>query len=220
MATLPLFPLGTVLMPGARLPLRVFEPRYLTMLRDLIVDPDDVQPFGVVAIRSGIEVGVDQATDLYPIGCTAALDQLAPIGADQYALVAMGERRFRVESIDTEATTPYLTATVSWLDEPDGDPSRLDSAASQVRRLLQGYWRALGVNDLDVNDLEDDAHALSYQVDQVMVLDVSDRFQLLASTTTEARLSLAIRLLTRERELVSKLGTVPLRPDREAPNLN
>lgn len=220
MPQLPLFPLGTVLMPGARLPLQVFEHRYLAMLRDLIADPDDVLPFGVIAIRAGVEVGADQARDLYEIGCTAVLDQLAPIGENQYALVATGDRRFRLDGIDHTSGTPYLTGEVTWLDEPGGDASRLDAAATRVRQLLQTYWEALGVTDLDRSDLEDDPHELSYQVDQVMVLDVADRFQLLAAASTEDRLGLAIRLLTRERELVARLGTVPLRPDRGSPSLN
>ena len=53
MPALPLFPLATVLLPGAPLRLQVFEDRYLALLRDLgeLDEPDRV--FGVVAIRQG-----------------------------------------------------------------------------------------------------------------------------------------------------------------------
>lgn len=56
MARVPLFPLGTVLVPGATLPLQVFEPRYVVMLSDLL-NSMDIPEFGVVAIKQGHEVG-------------------------------------------------------------------------------------------------------------------------------------------------------------------
>ena len=55
---LPLFPLGTVLVPGMRLSLHVFEPRYRQLVADLLDDQDPGAPeFGVVALRQGWEVG-------------------------------------------------------------------------------------------------------------------------------------------------------------------
>lgn len=51
---LPLFTLGTLVFPGGRLPLRVFEQRYLDMVKQAIADDT---PFGVCAIRSGAETG-------------------------------------------------------------------------------------------------------------------------------------------------------------------
>ena len=56
-ARLPLFPLGTVLFPGLVLPLHIFEPRYRTLVRDLMNLPaDHAREFGVVAIKGGWEV--------------------------------------------------------------------------------------------------------------------------------------------------------------------
>ena len=56
--TLPIFPLNTVLFPGAPLPLRIFEPRYREMLKRCL---DGGRRFGVVLIKSGPEVGGDRA---------------------------------------------------------------------------------------------------------------------------------------------------------------
>jgi len=53
-ATLPLFPLGSVLFPGMLLPLHIFEPRYRLLLQRALQND---QPFGIVLIRSGPEVG-------------------------------------------------------------------------------------------------------------------------------------------------------------------
>ena len=53
---LPLFPLGTVLVPGLVLPLHIFEPRYRQLVADLEDLPEDEREFGVIAIREGGEV--------------------------------------------------------------------------------------------------------------------------------------------------------------------
>ena len=58
-AVIPLFPLGTVLVPGLVLPLHIFEPRYRRLLADLAERPEADRGFGVVAIREGHEVGAD-----------------------------------------------------------------------------------------------------------------------------------------------------------------
>jgi Lon protease-like protein len=59
-ADLPLFPLQTVLFPGALLPLHIFEPRYQLLVRRCV---ERQTPFGVVLIRSGPEVGGALAID-------------------------------------------------------------------------------------------------------------------------------------------------------------
>ena len=51
--TVPLFPLGTVLMPGATLPLHIFEPRYRQLTVDLVTGAVPDREFGIVAVREG-----------------------------------------------------------------------------------------------------------------------------------------------------------------------
>src|SRR6476660_6348415 len=121
MATLPLFPLGTVLLPGARLPLQIFEPRYVALLRDLLAAQQERSPvFGVVAIREGYEVGDDGVRALHPVGCGALLTQAGARETERYFGGAEGTRRFRLESVDAEAGTPYATGEVTWLEEVEG----------------------------------------------------------------------------------------------------
>ena len=67
-AVIPLFPLGTVLVPGLVLPLHVFEPRYRRLLADLAAKPEHERGFGVVAIREGHEVGEGGARALHEVG--------------------------------------------------------------------------------------------------------------------------------------------------------
>jgi Lon protease-like protein len=64
MAATPMFPLGSVLFPGVLIPLRVFEPRYLTLVGRLLDEQDAGSEFGVVLIERDMKPGV--ATSVRP----------------------------------------------------------------------------------------------------------------------------------------------------------
>lgn len=205
MATLPLFPLGTVLMPGARLPLQIFEPRYVQLLHDLIEGQDERSPvFGVVAIREGFEVGEDGVLALHSIGCGALVTQAAALEGERFLVVSEGIDRFRVDSIDESAGTPYTTANITWLTEPDGDPVTVRELAARLRAELVAF---AAVTD-EEPELPDDDRALAYAVPDTVSLDLADRQRLLSSRDTESRLRLALSLVKREREFASALGAV------------
>lgn len=110
---LPLFPLHAVLFPGAALPLRVFEPRYHDLLRD--VGPRGA--FGVVLIRSGSEVG--GPAQPFAVGTSARVEAVLAQG-DVAFVQARGERRFRIHRL--VEGKPYLQAEVAWLAEPVEEP--------------------------------------------------------------------------------------------------
>ena len=91
MAVMPMFPLGSVLFPHMPLPLRVFEPRYLAMLRDIL--GEDPAEFGVVLIERGSEVGGgDVRTE---VGTVARVGQLDSAG-EAVLMIAQGDRRIRI----------------------------------------------------------------------------------------------------------------------------
>ena len=69
--TLPLFPLDTVLFPGAPASLQIFEPRYREMLRDCMADD---RRFGIVLIKSGQEVG--SGAEPYMVGTVAHITEI------------------------------------------------------------------------------------------------------------------------------------------------
>ncbi|WP_051510510.1 LON peptidase substrate-binding domain-containing protein [Intrasporangium oryzae] len=211
MATLPLFPLGTVLMPGAQLPLQIFEPRYVRLLRDLLEAQDEQLPiFGVVAIREGFEVGDAGVRALHPVGCAALLTQAAVLGGQRYLVISEGTSRFTLDGIDETAGTPYVTAQVTWLDEPDGDGSVVPELARQLRVELTAYRATLGMEPVDPPAGD---HDLSYWVPEGVALDLADRQSLLASSDTESRLRLGLRIVRRERALTQSFGAVPQRPE-------
>jgi Lon protease-like protein len=88
---LPLFPLKTVLFPGGALPLRVFETRYVDMVRACMKTDS---PFGVVAIRSGAEVG--RAAEPYSVGTLAHIVEWDMPELGVLLLQTRGGERFRI----------------------------------------------------------------------------------------------------------------------------
>lgn len=226
---LPLFPLGAVLVPGMRLSLHVFEPRYRQLVADLLNADDPGAPeFGVVALRQGWEVG--ELGDVFEIGTTARVTDVLPHPDGRCELAAVGERRFVIESLDTTAQ-PYLMASVRRLPEPDGDLR--PGMAAATRRALQLHRRALAELDVEFGDPLDpldpadpvdpapaagdeppdraptDARALSYAVARLASLPLADRQGLLAVPDTAARLRAARAVLRRENELLMQLRAVP-----------
>ncbi|HEU5159699.1 MAG TPA: LON peptidase substrate-binding domain-containing protein [Streptosporangiaceae bacterium] len=204
---IPLFPLGTVLFPGAVLPLRIFEERYRLLVRDLLARPRP-RLFGVVAIELGHEVGPGAARRLAAVGCTAVVQQVVPHDDGRFDLVTVGDRRFRVAEVD--ASAPYPQATVTPLpDEAGADP---DGPADQVRRLFQRYLRYLadtGRQDAELIDPPRDPVRLSYFVAGGLIVARGDKQRLLEAPDAAARLRLEAELLTRENGLLSRLPAAP-----------
>ncbi|AMO98520.1 ATP-dependent protease La domain protein [Collimonas arenae] len=88
---IPLFPLNTVLFPGGVLPLKVFETRYLDMLRECMKKQ---QQFGVVLIKSGQEVGI--AAEPESIGCLTQITEWDMQDLGVMMLRTVGGQRFRI----------------------------------------------------------------------------------------------------------------------------
>jgi Lon protease-like protein len=90
-AATPLFPLNTVLFPGGPLPLRIFETRYVDMVRRCMRER---RPFGVVLIRAGAEVGA--VGDTAPIGTLANIVDFYQLPDGLLGLTCLGEQKFRL----------------------------------------------------------------------------------------------------------------------------
>ena len=108
---LPLFPLNTVLLPGGRLSLRVFEPRYLDLVRDCT---RQASGFGICLILDGEEV--DAPALPAACGCEARIVDFASTEGGLLAITVQGERRFHV--LQTRVRdNGLITAEVEWLAE-------------------------------------------------------------------------------------------------------
>ncbi len=225
--TLPLFPLGTVLLPGAPLPLHVFEPRYRQMTIDLVTGAVPGKQFGVVAVREGWnpDDGVD---GLHTVGCTASLREVRRLPDGRFDLLTQGDRRFRLLDVD-DSTAPYLVANVEWLpDDEDDEPADTEplvlAARAAHRRYCQTAWKQRGggdsgeagteaPSDPSAGPDEDtvagvEAAVLPHVLAADCLLPLDDRQELLEATCPVRRLHLVRQYMVREAGLLRHLHAV------------
>ena len=217
---LPLFPLGTVLVPGEVLPLHVFEPRYRQLVSDLAAQREAgaTPSFGVVAIRQGLEVGRDRLRALHAVGCVAEVLEVHQHPDGSSDLVSVGRQRFTLLDLDTDAGTPYLTGLVEWCEEPVvAVPPALvarvqrafDEYCHQLSALVNGSVGPVEPDQPVAGSPRDDPTMLSYLVTGSMMLHLAERQRLLAAADAGSRLRLALQLLRRELTLLTLVPSVP-----------
>ena len=130
-----LFPLQTVLFPGMRMPLHIFEDRYRTMIRECI---EEDAPFGVLLIREGAEVGATAIP--HNVGTTARITQAEYLEDGRMNIFTIGAQRFRVERLLTDRM--YLSGEVELIEqEPadDGAWKALERAQDTFNDYLRTY---------------------------------------------------------------------------------
>ena len=208
---LPLFPLSTVLFPGMRLPLHIFEERYQLLVTDLQAQPAP-QRFGVIAIRKGREVGAEGVTALHEVGCVATVRQITPHPDGRFDLATVGTERFRLLRVDDEL--PYFRGEIEPLkdDEQAGDPGALAFAVNRAQAGFRAYLNALadrGGGVISVGDLPDEALLLSYVIGAAMIIDLPERQSLLAAPTAFDRLKRERSLLVRETAMLRATTSRP-----------
>jgi Lon protease-like protein len=214
--TLPLFPLGTVLMPGASLPLHIFEPRYRQLTVDLVTGAVPGKEFGVVAVREGWTADDDGIDGLHAIGCTAELRDVRRLPDGRYDIVTRGARRFRLLSLDAESK-PYLMGSVQFLPDVETDADKGADAADMTRMLSASArdahrrYCATAWKSGDWSEPEADIGAgnLPHVLAADCLLPMSDRQRLLEMTSPTERLRLVRVLLARETGLLTQLRAVP-----------
>ncbi len=214
---LPLFPLGTVLFPGLVLPLHIFEERYRRLVRDLL-DESGPQQFGVVAIRKGRETGIDGVSSLHQVGCTATLRQVDSREDGRFDLVTVGTQRFRLLGLDH--SLPYLQGEVELLGEDAGDQVAARRAAQAVQQAFHAYLDAVDAQaaaKVQLAGLPDEPVALSYLVAATMIVDLSDKQDLLAAPDALHRLTAERALLVRETAMLQMLTSAPATDLRNSP---
>ncbi|MEU3271910.1 LON peptidase substrate-binding domain-containing protein [Saccharomonospora sp. NPDC006951] len=224
---LPLFPLHTVLLPGAHLPLHIFEPRYRQLTADLTGERFPEPLFGVVAIRTSLIREVESLDHVHPIGCGALLREAKRLSDGRFDIVTTGTRRFRLLDIETRAA-PYLMAKVSWLDDTPMPPAKPDLAARLgdiARAAHHRYCASAWERDGWQSPAPDtDLRELAYLLAGDCLLPLDDRQALLEERHPLRRLRTVCRLLNREAGFLSKLHAVPV-PFTDvdapvAPNMN
>ncbi|MGH3833324.1 MAG: LON peptidase substrate-binding domain-containing protein [Pseudonocardiaceae bacterium] len=207
--TVPLFPLGTVLLPGASLPLHIFEPRYRQLTVDLVTGAVPGRSFGVIALKQGLGA-VEETHD---IGCTAVLQEARRLPDGRFDIVSRGEKRFRLLDID-DISAPYLVGRVEWV--PDADPPAEQAAlgpelARAARDAHRRYCCAAWRHD-DWAEPKDDVNlaALAHRLAADCLLTMEDRQAVLEERDPVVRLRLVRTLLVRETAFLRTLRAVPV----------
>jgi Lon protease-like protein len=189
---LAMFPLESALLPSQDLPLRIFEPRYVALVRHCVGSGD---PFGVVLISRGREVGGgDSRSD---VGTLSRITECIDHGADRYSLLCRTGERIRV--YEWLPDDPYPRATVRlWPDEP-GDPvthARLLDVEDRMMALFERITEARGaaLPDRDVllghrESGEADAGQRLFELASRIPIGSADRYAVLSAPSAADRLA-------------------------------
>ena len=156
--TIPIFPLpGALLLPRARLPLHIFEPRYLAMLDDVLKTSHRM--IGMVQPMPG----KNDSDCLHDVGCAGRVTSFSETDDGRYMLTLAGISRFRITE-KIESFSPYLKCTVNWNDFGDDlGPVEHDPEFDReiFMALLQRFFAA--------QDLDTDWDTLSDADDELLV---------------------------------------------------
>jgi len=180
---LPMFPLGSVALPGVALPLQVFEPRYRALVMTCLTDD---RLFGSVLIDRGSEVGGgDQRGD---VGTLIRIIQSEELPDGRWAVVGVGIERLRVVEWLPDDPFPRCIAE-AWVD---GEPT--NQTAELVGRTLDatlGLMVRLGVDRSELGsrpELDPDPSIASFQLAALSPLGPLDRLQALETADPDSRL--------------------------------
>lgn len=186
--TIPVFPLpGALLLPRARLPLHIFEPRYLQMLEDCMKTPHRL--IGMIQTR---EVPANQGSEprLHAIGCAGRLTGFSETDDGRYMVTLSGVSRFRMRE-EVKGQSPYRRAKVEWQGfERDQGGTESDPGFDRpaFMDLLQRFFESLDLST-DWDSLSDaDEELLINSLSMLCPFTPEDKQALLeAPTLTERR---------------------------------
>lgn len=190
--TIPIFPLpGALLLPRARLPLHIFEPRYLAMVDDTLKTQSRligmIQPFE----------SPEKPDRLHAVGCAGRLSGFSETEDGRYMLTLSGMSRFRVIE-EVEGFTPYRRCDVSWtgferdLGAPEKDPGL---ERGPFLELLNRFFQAQGLStDWDaVREAEDEL--LINSISMLCPFPPEDKQALLEAPTLVTRRKTLVTLI-------------------------
>lgn len=188
--SLPLFPLGTVLFPGGLLPLRVFEVRYLDMIRRCLKAG---APFGVVALTQGHEVRQAGASP-EAFASVGTLAQIADHETPQPGLMllrAAGGQRFRIQRRE-QLKHGLWVGDVELLpqDAPVPVPPDLQNTAQALQRVLKKLEAGDETATASTTPQLDDCGWLSHRWCELLPLPLALKQQLLELDNPLLRLEL------------------------------
>ncbi len=185
---LPLFPLGSVLFPGGRLELRIFERRYLDLIRDCAREN---VPFGVCLILKGNDAGTPATPAAF--GTCAHIEDFSTTSEGLLGIAARGGQRFYVESVRIK-DSGLIVAQVQYLpiEPPMPMPTEFSLLATILQRFGEQFGGELGAAS---KDQFDDAVFVANRLAEILPLSKQEQLQILQCTDAKNRLALLAQWL-------------------------
>jgi Lon protease-like protein len=194
-ATLPLFPLKTVLFPGGALPLKVFEQRYVAMTKACLKDD---RPFGVCLLTRGNEVAGDAVTEFAPVGTLARIVSWDMPQLGILHLKTEGTTRFQVHS-HAAADDGLMVGQVSAIAP---EPSlALPESHRPLAKLLELMIDRVGREHFPAELALGDASWVGYRLAELLPLPLSIKQSMLEINDCEVRLEALARFLRQQKLL-------------------
>jgi uncharacterized protein len=201
MAVLPMFPLGTVLLPHMPLSLRIFEERYLKLLGDLI--GEETPEFGVVLISKGPEVGGGEQR--FDFGTIASVTEIGTTD-EFYGLQSVGAQRFKV--IGWLPDDPYPLADIEFLPElvwQENLSELREHVEDKVRKLL-AFASEFGDLQYDSDtQLSSEPIEACWQLAGILPIGQLDQIDLLKSNSPEELLNQILEITLRSEQTLKAL---------------
>jgi len=190
---LPLFPLSAVLVPGGRMPLRIFERRYLDLVRDCMRGGE---PFGVVWIRRGSEVARQglPGPELGAYGTTALIVDWDQLPEGLLGITIQGGDRFDLETTSARSDG-LLVGRVT--PRPALPAQPLAPGWRSLREVLEGLATHPHVARLGMRPDLDDAWQVAFALVQLLPLEESLKYELLGFEDLAALLGNLKRAINR-----------------------
>ena len=190
---IPIFPLpGALLLPRSRLPLHLFEPRYLVMLDDALKTPQRL-----IAMVQPNRVPGRKDDALYAIGCAGRITQFSETEDGRYMITLAGLSRFRILD-EVQGFTPYRRAQVSWTGfEQDLAPTDTDANFQRgpFFDLLNRYFQSREMQT-DWDTLKDaDDELLINSLSMLLGFEPEDKQALLEAPSLTTRRETLITLI-------------------------
>ncbi|HJZ68152.1 MAG TPA: LON peptidase substrate-binding domain-containing protein [Blastocatellia bacterium] len=183
---LPIFPLATVLFPGAILPLHIFEERYKEMMRYAI---DNGGVFGL-SYRSDAAIGRETPPEIDSVGCVAKIQAVARLDEGKMNIISTGVVRYRV--LQLVQSTPFVIARIEPLTddlEPGDDLSRIfEEIGETCGKFLEAALALDEPNAPVTQEFPEDPEAFSLIVASALPIDNDAKQALLEMTSTRLRL--------------------------------
>ena len=189
MSDIPLFPLNVVLMPGAPMPLHIFEERYKQMVDECLREESE---FGMVFAD-------DAGTR--DVGCTAKIVELVERYDDGRMLILVeGSRRFKLNNVLTGK--PYYVGEIEFFEEEPEEPD-VQALAEECIALLERVVEAATEGSVGI-EIEPPYRNLSFAIAGRVEFEAETRQQILELTSERARLEKVKELLTSAAERLER----------------